>query len=86
MIGSQLSRLFAIRCIIIVYPYTFLIISGSIITMTLALMLRIIEGPVYAVNPQSQTLNNDYRAIQNCIWNILVTMTTGNLLIIIYPA
>lgn len=76
MIGSKLTRIFAVRCIIVVYPYTFLIISGSILVLTLAFMLRIVEGPVYYISPESQKLHNDYRPIQNCVWNILVTMTT----------
>ncbi len=77
MIGNKLSRLFAVRCIIVVYPYTFLFISGSIISITLALMLRIVEGPVFDIDKNAQLANNDYRYLQNCIWNVFVTETTG---------
>jgi hypothetical protein len=76
MIGSKFTRLFAVRCIIVVYPYTFLIISGTIYILTFSFMLRIIEGPIYSIYTPSQTVLNDYRALQNCVWNILVTMTT----------
>jgi hypothetical protein len=84
MIGSKLTRLFAVRSLIVVYPYKFLIISGTIVTLTLALMIRIVEGPVYAITPNSQSIKNDYRLLQNCVWNILVTMTTGNSIIYKY--
>lgn len=80
MIGSKLTRLFAVRCLVVVYPYSFLIITSSIIIFDLAFMLRIIEGPIYVQSAYSQSVANDYRPIQNCVWNILVTMTTGNLL------
>jgi hypothetical protein len=77
MIGGKLSRIFAVRCIIVVYPYKFLLITGSIISLTLALMLRIVEGPIYDIDKNARDNNNDYRYLQNCIWNIFVTMTTG---------
>ena len=35
-------------------------------------MLQIIEGPAYNESMGS----NDFRTINNCLWNVLVTMTT----------
>lgn len=36
-------------------------------------MLKIIEGEAYGAGTDP---NNDYRKISNCIWNVIVTMTT----------
>ena len=77
MLGNKLSRIFAVRCIIVVYPYRFLLITGSVLIFSLAYMLHVVEGPIYAINEDSRKYNNDYTYINNCIWNILVTMTTG---------
>ena len=35
-------------------------------------MIRIIEGPLILIDAD----NMDYTVIQNCIWNVVVTMTT----------
>ena len=45
--------------------------------VTLALMMKIIEGPVYYAIPIGGNKLNDYRDLSNCIWNMFVTMTTG---------
>ena len=80
MIGSKISRLFAIKCIIVAYPFQFLAIIGSISVVTLTFMINIVEGPTFSVSPDSQKNLNDLGSLPNCLWVILVTMTTGKFL------
>ena len=72
LIGTQLTKGFALRCFILDKPFTFLSLFGSIIILLISFMLKILEGPYYT----SDMGINDYRKIKNCIWNVLVTMTT----------
>lgn len=72
LIGTKLTRTFAVRCIVKVYPFLFLICFSSLSIVMLSFMLKIIEGPVYSPDKGI----NDFRSIPNCLWNILVTMTT----------
>lgn len=72
LIGSHLNRLFVIRCIVLMYPFTFLLVSAVILVISTGYMLRIAESPAY----QETMGDNDYRKFVNCLWNILVTMTT----------
>ena len=61
LIGTELTRGFALRSFILDSPFSFLLF-----------MLKISEGPYYT----SDMGINDYRKIKNCIWNVFVTMTT----------
>lgn len=76
MMGVKLSRLFAIRCLLQRSPT--IILSATIVSFTFACsyMLKIIEGPFHNT-PLNKRLFNDYSKIENCIWTVLVTMTTG---------
>lgn len=79
MMGNKLSFFFALKCLIIKYPIQMLGSLTLSYVFTSAMMLKIIEGPVYYLNP---TFNggqnyNDYRSFVNCMWNMFVTMTTG---------
>lgn len=85
--GANLNRLFLTKCLINKYPFTFLVIFTFIPLFTAAYMIRITETPTYQryiiTNPDDSSSdfeyelnNNDYTSIVNCIWNIMVTMTT----------
>jgi potassium intermediate/small conductance calcium-activated channel subfamily N protein 2 len=85
--GANLNRLFLTKCLISKYPFTFLVIFTFIPLFTAAYMIRITETPTYQryiiTNPDDSSSdfeyelnNNDYTSIVNCIWNIMVTMTT----------
>jgi voltage-gated potassium channel Kch len=39
-------------------------------------MLRIVEGPAFSVSKSMRDANIDFNIFQNCIWCVLVTMTT----------
>ena len=72
MLGVDISRIFVLRCIFACDPYFFLLYTIGIMVFVLTFIIKIIEGPV------SRTLKDkmDYNIIQNCIWNVIVTMTT----------
>ena len=68
-----MSRIFAVKCYILYEPFKFLTVFGSILIMLLSFAVKVTETPIYSVDMGL----NDYRSIINCIWNILVTMTTA---------
>ena len=72
LVGSHLNRLFVVRCIVLTYPFTFLVVTAIIFVVITGYMLRIAESPVY----NDKMGDNDYRKYVNCLWNVLVTMTT----------
>jgi hypothetical protein len=71
LIGTELTRAFALRCFIAENPFTFLL-ATSLFIILIAFMLKITEGPYYT----AEMGINDYRKIKNCIWNVFVTITT----------
>ena len=72
MLGTRISRVFALRCMFASSPYAVILISIFIFIFTYSFMMRIIEGPVN--NLDKDTIN--FNLIQNCIWNVVVSMTT----------
>ncbi len=54
-------------------PYIFLFLVSAVIILTFSYMLRIIEGPVSIIDKD----DIDLTVFQNCVWLIVVTMTTG---------
>lgn len=72
LVGSHLNRLFVVRCIVLSYPFTFLVATAFVFVVVTGYMLRIAESPVYT----DKMGDNDYRKYVNCLWNVLVTMTT----------
>ncbi len=77
MTGSILDMTFALRCSLIHRPVMMLVLLTTISSFALGNMLKVIEGPVFYVNQASKDATIDYRSLANCIWNVLVTMTTG---------
>jgi hypothetical protein len=71
LIGTELTRTFALRCFIAENPFTFLLVT-SLFMILIAFMLKIVEGPYYTFDMGI----NDYRKFKNCIWNVFVTITT----------
>jgi hypothetical protein len=76
MFGGKLSRLFAVKCILGVIPFSFLSVFSLTITFMFSYMVKIVESPVFYVLEESQRNLNDFRYLSNCIWYILVTMAT----------
>ena len=75
MIGSKLTRLYVIKCIVIDSPIYFLIVVSIVLIVTFALVLRITESRVYQIGDINNPNDNDYRPFWNCVWNVVVTMT-----------
>ena len=73
MLGGKVSLKFAIKCMMQDNPKIFLFITVIIWVSVLSFSVKIIEGPLHQIDMDS----NDYSLIQNCIWNIFVTMTSG---------
>jgi hypothetical protein len=78
MFGGDLSRLFAIKCIMDCNPLIFLVLFSVTVTMILSYLIKIIEGPVYLVDKESRDNMVDYRDLGNCAWYVLISMATGN--------
>ena len=72
LIGSELTMMFSVKCLITDESFTLLFFFGIFSIATLTFSLKIVEGPVYT----SGSGVNDFRSIENCLWNVLVTMTT----------
>lgn len=76
MMGSHLSMLFAVRCIFYSHPVKMLIILMFIFVLSLSYMVKILEGPVWLISQTAQNSLINYNYYENCIWNVLITMTT----------
>jgi hypothetical protein len=76
MIGSNLSYIFAVRCLFHSKPVLLLSIPFISISVVLAYMLKVIEGPTYVI-PINKANYNNYSLYENCLWTIFITMTTG---------
>jgi hypothetical protein len=77
LFGHKLSRIFAFRCLMEKKPYFFFITTFLTFVMVFAYMLKIIEGPLYYDGVSGDaSLHNDYSKLENCIWNVVITMTT----------
>ena len=77
LIGGNLNRLFVVKCLIIKNPFKFLIVISLSIILVGSFMLRIAESPAYEEPTEEGEYNdNDYRKFENCIWNVMITMTT----------
>ena len=85
--GAKLTRLFLIKCLLKKHPFIFLLLATFIPLFTASYMVRITETPAYEkyiinnVDDDSSSFeyvlnNNDYRSIINCMWNIMISMTT----------
>ena len=72
MLGVDISRIFVLRCIFASDPYYFLIYTICVTIFVFTFLIRIIEGPVSTLLMDPI----DYTNIQNCVWNVVVTMTT----------
>lgn len=78
MFGSQLSRLFAIKCLVKTSPYLSLITISVSLTLIISYMIKLVEEPVFKVNIIAQNKIIDFSQILDCIWFVLITMGTGN--------
>jgi type IV secretory pathway VirB3-like protein len=78
MFGNNLDRIYAIKCLLSVNPLMFLIVCSSVLIIIIAVMIKVIEGPVYAVRQISVDTKNDMRYFENTVWYLFATMTTGN--------
>ena len=73
MFGLISSKMFAIKCLILSQTYKLLFITISCYVIMSSYILRILEGPYVVDND-----GIDFTSYINCIWNILVTMTTSD--------
>lgn len=76
MMGQKITTLFSIRCIFFVHPVKMLFVLFFVIIFMLSYMVKILEGPVYYVSKVAQGNLIDYNMMENCVWNVMVTMTT----------
>ena len=74
--GKELSIFFGIKCYMIHQPFLFIVYILLIYCFGLGYSLKIIEGPLLENKLKDNKNIGDYSKFPNCIWNILVTMTT----------
>jgi len=79
MMGVNLSMSFTIRCLLTSKPFSCILVTWGILSLKYAYMLKVIEGPVYDVYKFFRDNYMNFKSYQNCLWNIFVTMTTGNI-------
>ncbi len=81
MFGGILSRLFAIKCALTVYPFSIIILFALSFTIVLGYMIRIIEyNPYYIITDGKEVEkepSKNFLYLGNSLWYILITMTTG---------
>lgn len=77
MMGSKMTRMFAIRSLVDKFPFVTLSVVLIIAVSLLAYSVKLIEGPAYyVIVNNTNTYGMDYNLYENCIWNIIITMTT----------
>lgn len=76
MMGLRINLLFSIRSIFYAHPVKLLLYTFIISMVCLAYMVKILEGPVYGVSATANRSLMNFNVFENCLWNILVTMTT----------
>lgn len=64
----------AIKCIVINYTYKLLFVLTATVVLLGAYIMEVLEGPINEIDMDSI----DFTIYSNCIWFILVTMTTSN--------
>ena len=75
MMGKQTNYIFSFKCILISKTIKTLIFITLLTCIIFAYMLKVIEGPVYLLG-KPEFHENSYMQYLNCLWNVLVTMTT----------
>ena len=75
MMGKQSGYIFSFKCLLISKTFETLTLITLLVCLTLSYMLKIIEGPVYQLLENENNTNN-FSIYLNCLWNVLVTMTT----------
>lgn len=76
MVGLELTRSFSIKCLMEKISFIVLLVLVTVFVTIFSFMIKIVEGPVYYVDPAMFDLNINFNIFQNCIWCVLVTMTT----------
>ena len=76
MIGLELNRSFSLKCLMQNSSFIVLLVFACVFVTNLSFMLRVVEGPVFSVSKAMRDANIDFNIFQNCIWCVLVTMTT----------
>lgn len=74
MYGCQADMMFGVKSIMKMYPISFLFIILICGALYFSILLKYCESPV---NRVAYTNQNDLYRLDNCIWLIIVTMTTG---------
>jgi hypothetical protein len=76
MFGGELNRMFAIKCLLKIYPFYFITISFLPIVLMSSHLLKVYESPVFLIDTNSQQLLIDFRNFGNCVWCVLITMAS----------
>jgi len=76
MFGGDTCSLFAIKCMIRENPFFIIFFFFISCNLILSYLMKIIEGPVYLINEDSQNNLNDFRSFSNCMWYTFITMAT----------
>lgn len=77
MVGSNLKETFAVKSLIKKHPFLMTFLVTALFTIILSYALKIVEGPVFKLKIISNpTYSNDFTNTYNCIWYVMVTMTT----------
>ena len=74
--GSKLTPIFAIRAIFYSHPVKLMLTLFLVFVLSLSYMIKIFEGPVYDIDESVRNSKINYNYYENCVWNVLVTMTT----------
>jgi hypothetical protein len=74
MYGCQADMMFGVKSIMKMYPISFLFVVLICGALYFAMLLKYSEAPVNRVSYSSQI---DLYRLDNCLWLIIVTMTTG---------
>lgn len=76
MMNCDLDMFLSLKCIMKKYPFKMLFFIISFTTIPLSIMLKIIEGPADPHRMHERPLINGYANLEDCLWNVLVIITT----------
>ena len=81
MMSAEISYFFALKCFYKSKPFFFMTMCFAITALPMSYMLQIIEGPALQyINSKKDNFSgieySPYESYENCLWNVLVIITT----------
>jgi hypothetical protein len=79
MFGGISSRMFAVKCLLHLYPFQCIVVFSLSITFILSYMIRIFECGTHLKADGTNEVINVYGTLSDAFWYLWVTYTTSKI-------